>query len=170
MLKLTVSFSRKVGEPNYGSRGASVSVELELESRLARNPKALRRCCRRLFFEARKLVDEELRRSALPATSTAASTPSAENHRLPASARNGRGNGRHSTGGNGQPNGRSRPATRAQLRAIRLLAARVRLDPLEWIRKKLGRQSLEQLTMAEASRLIDRLQSHFAHAQQTRAG
>ncbi len=32
MIKLNAGFSRKVGEPNYGSRGASVNVELELES------------------------------------------------------------------------------------------------------------------------------------------
>ena len=34
MLKLNAGFSRKVGEPNYGSRGASVNVELEGESNL----------------------------------------------------------------------------------------------------------------------------------------
>ena len=32
MIKLNAGFSRKVGEPNYGSRGASVNVELELEN------------------------------------------------------------------------------------------------------------------------------------------
>ena len=31
MLKLDAGFSRKVGEPNCGSRGASVNTELEVE-------------------------------------------------------------------------------------------------------------------------------------------
>ena len=34
MLKLNAGFSRKVGEANFSSRGASVNVELELESGL----------------------------------------------------------------------------------------------------------------------------------------
>ena len=34
MLKLNAGFSRKIGEPNYGSRGASVNIELEVESNL----------------------------------------------------------------------------------------------------------------------------------------
>jgi len=49
MLKLNAGFSRKVGEPNYGSRGASVNVELEVESSLVGEANALMngiRACR----------------------------------------------------------------------------------------------------------------------------
>ena len=60
MLKLNVGLSRKVGEPNYGSRGASVYLELEVESALAGDPDALRERVRRLFGLARASVDEEL--------------------------------------------------------------------------------------------------------------
>ena len=48
MLKLNAGFSRKVGEPNYGSRGASVNVELEVESNLIGDPDALKRRIRQL--------------------------------------------------------------------------------------------------------------------------
>jgi hypothetical protein len=35
MLKLSVSTSKKIGLPDYGSLGASCGVELELDPRLA---------------------------------------------------------------------------------------------------------------------------------------
>ncbi len=60
MLKLNAGLSRKVGEPNYGSRGASVNVELEVESSLISDPDGLLNRIRGLFDLARKSVDEEL--------------------------------------------------------------------------------------------------------------
>ncbi len=40
-LKLNVGLSRKVGEPNYSSRGASVNLELELDSAIVGEPDRL---------------------------------------------------------------------------------------------------------------------------------
>ena len=60
MIKLNAGFSRKVGEPNYGSRGASVNVELELESGLIGDPDSLMSRIRSLFDIARRSVDAEL--------------------------------------------------------------------------------------------------------------
>jgi hypothetical protein len=53
MLKLNAGFSRKVGEPNFSSRGASVNVELELESHLIGDPSALLGRIQNLFELAR---------------------------------------------------------------------------------------------------------------------
>lgn len=61
MIKLNAGFSRKVGEANFGSRGASVNLELELESSAASNPGRMREKIRAMFALARKAVDEELR-------------------------------------------------------------------------------------------------------------
>ena len=61
MIKLNTGFSRKVGEPNYGSRGASVNLELEVESAAIQDPDKMHRKIRALFALARKAVDEELR-------------------------------------------------------------------------------------------------------------
>ncbi len=66
MLKLNAGFSRKVGEPNYGSRGASVNVELEVESQLISDPEGLSRRIRGLFELARQAVDDELAASSIP--------------------------------------------------------------------------------------------------------
>ena len=61
MLKLNAGFSRKVGESNFGSRGASVNVELELESHLINDPDGLRSRISGLFDLARRSVDDELK-------------------------------------------------------------------------------------------------------------
>ncbi len=64
MLKLNAGFSRKVGEPNYGSRGASVNVELELESGLIGDPDALMARIHNLFdTRAAELLTAEPRRA-----------------------------------------------------------------------------------------------------------
>jgi len=60
MIKLNAGFSRKVGEANYSSRGASVNVDLELESVLIQEPEKLHEKIRVLFAIAKKAVDEEL--------------------------------------------------------------------------------------------------------------
>ena len=46
MIKLNAGFSRKVGEANYSSRGASVNVDLELESADELDPREPRRPAR----------------------------------------------------------------------------------------------------------------------------
>jgi hypothetical protein len=59
-LKVSIASSRKIGEPNYGSRGATVGLELEVDARLAGSPCQLQACVARLFILARRSVDAEL--------------------------------------------------------------------------------------------------------------
>ena len=61
MLKLTAGCSRKVGGPNFSSRGASASLELELESSLVSDPDKMHHKIKSLFAIAKKAVDEELK-------------------------------------------------------------------------------------------------------------
>jgi hypothetical protein len=60
MLKLNVGFTKKVGEANYGSRGANVNLELELDSTLVGDAERLRERIKQLFVMAKAAVDEEL--------------------------------------------------------------------------------------------------------------
>ncbi|UCF34755.1 MAG: hypothetical protein JSV78_05510 [Phycisphaerales bacterium] len=137
MLKLNAGFSRKVGEANYGSRGASVNVELELESRLIGDPDALATRIRNLFDLARRSVDAEL------------------------AGNNGNGSASDGTGrwGNGQDRS-LRYATASQLRAIRAICNRIGRDPVQVANERFKVNDLDELTLQEASTLIDALKSN----------
>ncbi|MFM8932311.1 MAG: hypothetical protein ACKOS8_10595 [Gemmataceae bacterium] len=60
MLKLNVGLNRKVGEPNYGSRGGSVNMEVELDNSLMQEPERLRETVSRLFAMVRQSLEMEL--------------------------------------------------------------------------------------------------------------
>ena len=59
-LKASIGFSRKVGEPHFSSRGASVHLELELDTTLLEQPTRLLERIHDAFELARTAVDAEL--------------------------------------------------------------------------------------------------------------
>jgi len=61
-----VGFSRKVSEPNYGSRGASVHLEMELDRAALDDPERLQTEIEAIFEQARGAVERELERHASP--------------------------------------------------------------------------------------------------------
>lgn len=127
-LTLTIGHSRKVGEPNYSSRGASVNLEIEVEGNLVNEPHRLKESIRKLFALARASVEEELNGSH-PGDQTAA--------------------GRN---GNGTPR-----ATASQLRAIQTLARRHQVNLAPLLLDRFGHAKVEDLALSEASALIDDL-------------
>jgi hypothetical protein len=130
MIKLNAGVSRKIGEPNYGSRGASVNVELELESSVVNDTDALYEKIRRLFALAKKSVDDELGIST-----------SASNGAEPSST---------------PPAGETRPATDKQKHAIAAICGENGFDG-DQEAMALFERSVIQLTLPEASHLIDHL-------------
>ncbi|MFQ5472870.1 MAG: hypothetical protein ACE5FA_08320, partial [Dehalococcoidia bacterium] len=102
MLKLNVGLSRKVGEANYGSRGASVNLEIELESGLVSEHERFHERIRRLFGMARAAVEEELNQAG--------------DH----DGNDANGNRRQRPGQDHRANGRR--ATQSQVRAIHAVA------------------------------------------------
>ena len=50
MLRLNIGANQKIGQPNYGSRGASVQFEVELESSLVGDPEHLQEKVRSLLW------------------------------------------------------------------------------------------------------------------------
>jgi hypothetical protein len=165
MLKICCGFTRKVGEPGFSSRGASVGLELEAETQLCADPLSLHQRIQGLFTIARAAVDRELN---MPATGTIPEIATREptDH----VATNGTGNGRNGNGrGNGHGNGKTHepPASNRQLDFILSLARDHEISPesLEKMCVALcGSSELSRMTRPQASALIARLQETFVRA------
>ena len=139
MWKLNVGVNKKVGRPNYGSQGASVTLEAEAAGDVLQDPEILRRRARELFAAARAAVDEEL-------ATVAAAEPgeeAAEAEKEDATST------RFS----------QRRATPRQVRAMELLAERCRADLLHLATYYFRVDDVRQLTRRQASMLIRRLQA-----------
>lgn len=148
-LKLNVGGSRKVGEPNFGSRGASVNLEMELDNTLVNDPAKLQEKIRQLFGLVRTSLSEELKNGN-------------------GSASNGNGNEHAASHGNGarsrEPgtrgtNNQPRPATQSQVKAIFAIAKNRGVNLAELLRGRYHVSRPDDLSIGEASRLIDEMKS-----------
>lgn len=150
-MKLNVGLSRKVGEPNYGSRGASVNLELELDSSLVGEPERLRDRIRQLYQLAKASVDEELNGNGHhPSERGGDGSDGFDRYRV---AGNGNGNG-HSGNGHGP-----RRATSSQVKAIHAIAGRNRIDVTRLVQDRFSVQRPDDLSISDASTLIDELKA-----------
>ncbi|QDU98775.1 hypothetical protein [Lignipirellula cremea] len=156
MLKLNVGLSRKVGEANYGSRGASVNLELEVEAGLANEPDALRERVRQLFRMARSSVDEELEGSGHVANGQ--NNGHTNGQYPPANGRldHANGNGyRHENGYGSQQRPSSRMATASQVKALHAISRKFHVDLAGELRDRFGVARPDDLSIGQASQLID---------------
>ena len=134
--KITVGCSRKLGLPSYGSRGASCSVETEVDGLLVGGDMQLfHDQVERIFAACAQAVSEELARTQ----QIALSDP-------PAPATNGRS---HKDSG--------RRATHSQLYAISGLSSREGADSKQLIQARFGVAEPSELSIGQASTLIDEL-------------
>ena len=154
MLKLNVGYSRKVGEADFGSRGASVNVEVELDAGVIREPDRLRGQIQHLFEVAEASVNEEL------------NSPQANVRRSPNNGTNGNGQNGHRNGvtngssnanGSSNGNGSSRLATQSQVRAIHAIANRQRVDLSNLLQNRFRVARPDDLSIRDASHMIDEL-------------
>lgn len=143
MLKLQVGSCKKVGDPNFGSHGASVELAIELDGSLIADPDQLRERIRALFALAKASIDEEL-----------------HGRPQPADDRNGAAtNGHAPSNGRGTPRDGTRGATASQVRALHAIANRRRLDLEALLVQRYQIHDPTALTITEASSLIDELKS-----------
>jgi len=149
-LKLNVGASKKVGEANYGSRGASVNIEMELDAGAVSEPAKLQERIRQLFGLVRTSLAEELNGNG----NGSHSQPHAIAHDTSHDQRNG-GNGNGASRQSNPP----RPATQSQVKAIYAITRAQGLNVNQLLRDRFKVGKPEDLTIKEASQLIDSLKS-----------
>ncbi|APW63214.1 hypothetical protein [Paludisphaera borealis] len=146
-LKLNVGVSRKLGLPEFSSVGASCNVEVELDSSLLQSDlDGFHAQVRGAFTAACQAVDDELvRLQARPAPPVASHGGEAR--------RNG------TAGSNRLASRPSKPASANQVRAIVTMARWRDADLAGLLRDEFGVDRPEDLSLADASRFIDRLKA-----------
>ena len=143
-IKMNIGLSRKVGEANFGSRGASVNLEVELDSGIISDQQRFQERVRALYAQARQSINAEL---DLPSEGPAIEQPVPQ--------RNGHASAHNGNGSQSRPQGGS--ATQSQVRAIFAIARRNRLDPKNLLLERFGLERPEDLSIRDASSLIDDL-------------
>jgi len=160
-LKLNVGVSQKVGLPNYGSVGASCNLEMELDAGLLeKDLDGFHARIRAAYVAAHQAVRDELARLHASTTNGAGSLS-------PARPRSSAGNGTARVNGNGTVATRvqsdrtraPRPATANQVKAIQAISRRQNTDLVGLLRHEYEIDRPEDLTIGQASELIDLLKN-----------
>jgi len=139
-MKINVGLQKKVGQPNYGSLGASCQIEFEMDSALLEsNMDGFHDRVNGAFLACRQAVNLQLRQQESErAVESTTSIQKQLSERRPETQR----------GGTVTPN---------QLKAIYGMARRQRIDPQKLVHERFERYVPEDLTIREASELLDEL-------------
>jgi hypothetical protein len=158
-LKLNVGVSRKIGLPDYGSVGASCNLELELDASLIdRDLNGFHAQVHGVYVAVQQAVNDELSRlHAANAPSRELPAPTPEPPHRPANGQTtGNGEGHRSAAGRSRTD---KPATENQIKALRAIARRQNADLDGLICDDYGVERPEDLTLKQASALIDMLKT-----------
>ena len=157
MLKLHAGVSRKVGLPGYSSASASCTIEAELDSSLLQDHEGFQIVVQRAYASCEKAVEDQIARltnedqrepsqpQEVIEVRTSPSIQGASVNRLPAAQFVN------------QPS--PRPATASQVRALRAICSRRKIDLVGLLRERFGLSTADELGIRQASNLIDELKS-----------
>jgi hypothetical protein len=159
-VKLNLGLSKKVGEPNYGSRGASVNIEIEVDPALVGEPTKFLERIRQVFNLVRTSVNEELSGQIDGQTvpHSDKSAQSADSITREAVLNNGHRDGHCNGIGEEQGNG-IRLATRAQIKALIAISRQLGIDLARLIYERFHARRADDLSLRQASQLIGELRS-----------
>ena len=159
MLKLHAGVSKKVGLPGFSSASASCTIEAELDSSLLQDHEGFQIVVQRAYQSCEQAVQDQISRltsdgpdeSSQPNTQpqevievrTSPAIRGVTVTRIPAAQFTS------------QPS--PRPATASQVKAIRAIAARRKIDLVGLLRDKFGLTTADELGIRQASNLIDEL-------------
>jgi hypothetical protein len=163
-MKLNVGICRKVGQPNYGSDGASCNVEVELPGSLIfDDPETFQISVREAYAACERAVEQQLGAGQRSNGASNGSSNGSSNGHAQAGAA-APSNGAHANGHeNGNSNGNGgRQATEKQLTYIRQLSGQVKglgVRKLETLAQTMFGKPLVGLSSLDASGIIDTLKA-----------
>jgi hypothetical protein len=161
-LRLNVGLNKKVGLPAFGSVEASCHVELELDQALLSGDlEGFQQKVRNAFIACNQAVKDELYRQQV--AEEAISSASYErlngtdhhNQHAPRSSSSG-----HAPHRNGTAHPSPRKATASQARALEAIAAKQQFNLATLLNERFSADSAQDLSISQASELIDELNSH----------
>jgi hypothetical protein len=161
-LKLTVGVSRKLGLPNYSSVGASCNIEVELDSGLLQGDlDGFHARVREAYVACQQAVCDELARlQSQPALSAAPHGAPANGHDRQISHEHVRAHSSAIASRTNDTLTRSvKPATASQVKLICAIARTQDADLEGLLREEYHVDHPEDLTLSQASALIDQLKA-----------
>ena len=164
MLKLHAGVSKKVGLPGFSSASASCTIEAELDSSLLQDREGFQIVVQRAYQSCEQAVQDQIARltsddhheTAQPQLQEIVEVRTSPAIRGVTVATNGtetRATNRAVFRDAPSP----RPATASQVKAIRAIAARRKIDLVGMLRERFGLTTADELGIRQASNLIDEL-------------
>jgi hypothetical protein len=163
MLKLHAGVSKKVGLPGFSSASASCTIEAELDSSLLQDHDGFQVVVHRAYQSCEQAVQDQIARLTSEGMETSQPQEVVEVRTSPAIS----GARIATNGADTQATNRAvfrdapspRPATASQVKAIRAIAARRKIDLVGLLRERFGLTTADELGIRQASALIDELKS-----------
>jgi hypothetical protein len=168
MLKLHAGVSKKVGLPGFSSASASCTIEAELDSSLLQDHAGFQIVVQRAYQSCEQAVQDQIARltsdgqgeSSQPNTQPqevieVRTSPAIRGVTVATNSTETRATNRAVFRDAPSP----RPATASQVKAIRAIAARRKIDLVGMLRERFGLTTADELGIRQASNLIDELKS-----------